>query len=242
VTSTPPEELAETLVELVDAMIDGAGMIDGADDFLDLLADRCVRLLEVPAVGLLLVDHGGRDRSVSASDEHARALGRLEEGPGPDCHRTGTPVPVPDLAETAARWPRFASVAGDGTGFRSAHAVPIRRPTTVIGALTLFSAVTGEPDDATVRVAKALADLTAIGLLQVQHVRRQEQLAAQLQHALTSRVAIEQAKGVTGARLGLSMDAAFTALRAYARSHNLRITELAGAIVDGSFDIAKLTP
>ena len=54
-----------------------------------------------------------------------------------------------------------------------------------------------------------------------------ELLAAQLQTALTSRVAIEQAKGVLSERRRVSVDEAFALLRGHARDHNLRLSDLA---------------
>jgi AmiR/NasT family two-component response regulator len=118
----------------------------------------------------------------------------------------------------------------------------MRRSAESIGALTLFGTAPGEQDKATDRIAQALADAATIGVLQARALRQQEDRTTQLQHALTSRVIIEQAKGVTGERLGLDMGAAFNALRQYARSHNLRIAELSASIVDGTFDTARLIP
>jgi transcriptional regulator with GAF, ATPase, and Fis domain len=235
VTSTPVEELAETFVELADAVVDEFEL----DHFLNLLADRCVRLLDVSAAGLSLVDEGGRTNAAGASDDRTMVLALLEDGPGPACCRSGAPVVVPDLARTALRWPEFTKTA-TAAGYAAAHAVPMRLRANVVGALTLFRAAPGEIDKVTDRVAQAMADLATIGLVQVRELRRQQDLAAQLQHALSSRIVIEQAKGVTGERLGLGMDAAFEALRRYARSHNLRIADLACAIVDGSFDTGQL--
>jgi transcriptional regulator with GAF, ATPase, and Fis domain len=235
VTSTPVEELAETLVEIADAAAGGRG----PEGFLDLLAVRCVRLLDVSAAVLLLVDHGDQARSTGASGDPARELALLEDSPGQACCEAGEPVVVPDLARTSLRWPEFTATA-TAAGFASAHTVPMRRRAEVIGALTLFRAEPGELDKVTDRIAQALADLATIGLLQARALHRQEGLAEQLQNALTSRVIIEQAKGVTGERLALDMDAAFNVLRGYARSRNLRITDLAGAVVDGSFDTSLL--
>jgi PAS domain S-box-containing protein len=54
----------------------------------------------------------------------------------------------------------------------------------------------------------------------------------QLERALLSRVAIEQAKGVLVGRHGVDATTAFDALRAAARSNNLRIQELARRTVE----------
>jgi len=235
VTTTPVEELAETFVELADAAADESG----SDDFLNMIADRCVRLLDVSAAGLSLVEDGSRARAVGASGEPARALALLDDSPGQDCQRTGAPVGVADLDATKLRWPGFAAGAA-AAGFAAVHAVPMRRRADVLGALTLFRTAPGTLDGVTARIAQALADVATIGLSQGRALRRQAELAAQLQHALTSRVVVEQAKGITGERLGLGMEEAFDLLRKYARSRNLRITELAGAVVDGSFDARSL--
>jgi AmiR/NasT family two-component response regulator len=53
----------------------------------------------------------------------------------------------------------------------------------------------------------------------------------QLEHALQSRVVIEQAKGMLMERYGLDPPAAFELLRNAARSHRLRIAALAERVV-----------
>jgi AmiR/NasT family two-component response regulator len=56
----------------------------------------------------------------------------------------------------------------------------------------------------------------------------------QLTHALNSRIVIEQAKGILAERTGLDMEQAFTRLRNHARSHNLRLVDVAQAVIDGT--------
>jgi len=230
VTSKPAEELAETLVELADTLSAGFDL----DDFLRLLANRCVRLLDVDAAGVFLIDHG-----VAASSERVALLElsaqRAEEGPARDCCRSGDPVLVPDLSLESRRWPTYVAEARR-SGFAASHTLPLRRREELIGALTLFRVERGELEKTDVRLAQAMADIATIGILGTRALRRQEKLAAQLQHALNSRVVIEQAKGVLAERLGLTMMAAFSALRTYARSHNTRVSELAVSIVDGKFN------
>ncbi len=56
--------------------------------------------------------------------------------------------------------------------------------------------------------------------------------AAQLQHALTSRIVIEQAKGMIAAREGISVGQAFARLRQHARQHSATLHEVARAVVE----------
>jgi hypothetical protein len=56
--------------------------------------------------------------------------------------------------------------------------------------------------------------------------------AEQLRHALTSRIVIEQAKGMIAAREGISIDQAFARLREQARRHNVLLHEVARAVVE----------
>lgn len=225
--------LSETFVELTDTMVAGFDVID----FLHLLTDRSVRLLDASAAGLLLADPRGELRVVAASSERARLLELFQlqndQGPCLDCFRTGQPVAVPDLSAETRRWPRFAATARD-TGFAAVQALPMRLRDQIIGALNLFRSRAGPFDPAGMRVGQALADVATISLLHERALRRSETLNEQLQTALNSRVIIEQAKGKLAERLHLDMDQAFTVLRHHARSRNQRLSDLARALIDGS--------
>jgi ANTAR domain len=54
----------------------------------------------------------------------------------------------------------------------------------------------------------------------------------QLETALQSRIVIEQAKGVLAERLGVDVDTAFGILRYAARSHRMKLHELAARVVN----------
>ncbi len=60
---------------------------------------------------------------------------------------------------------------------------------------------------------------------------------AQLEGALESRIAIEQAKGVLAERLGVDVDSAFAILRQASRHHRLNLRALARRVVE-----SKSTP
>ena len=63
---------------------------------------------------------------------------------------------------------------------------------------------------------------------------------AQLQEALTSRIIIEQAKGVLAERGSLGMDAAFDRLRGYSRRHNLKLSDVGQQIIESDLAAAVL--
>lgn len=63
----------------------------------------------------------------------------------------------------------------------------------------------------------------------------------QLEEALTSRVTIEQAKGVLAERLGLDMQSSFELLRRAARSNRMRIHDLAATVVSSPETPAQIT-
>jgi transcriptional regulator with GAF, ATPase, and Fis domain len=237
------ERLAAVFVELADTLVAGYDLME----FLRVLAERCVELLEVEAAGLLLADAGGVLRLVAASTEHARVLELFQvqedEGPCLDCYRTGQVVVVSDAgsAEAVARWPRFAPAAGYA-GFAGVHAIPMRLRDQVIGTLNLFAARPGGLEPAVARAARALVDVATIGILQERAVAERAVVAGQLQGALNSRVVIEQAKGILAERLQVSPDAAFQLLRRYARDGNHRLAELAGDVIRGTAPIAGAGP
>jgi transcriptional regulator with GAF, ATPase, and Fis domain len=222
----------DTLVELADTLIDDFDVID----FLQLLVDRCVELLDVDAAGLLLVDQHGQLQLIASSNEQVRLLELFQlqndQGPCLDAFSTGAGVSHADLTTAGARWPRFAAAATDA-GFRSVDAVPMRLRSDVIGALNLFGTRAGALDGTALRTARALVDVATIGLLQERAIRHREVLTQQLQTALNSRVVIEQAKGLIAERLRIDMDGAFAALRGYARGHNLKLSNVARAVIDG---------
>jgi GAF domain-containing protein len=229
--------LAEALVNLADTLVDDYDVID----LLNRLTEYCVRLLPFDAAGLVLSDQRGHLRVVSCSTEHARVveLFQLEadEGPCLDCLRTRLPVTVLDLSKPT-EWPRFARRAVS-EGFRCVYALPMRLRSETIGALNLFAAQPGPITRNDLRVARALADMATIGILQQQALRRADVLAEQLEGALNSRVIIEQAKGVLSGRSGLDLAQSFTLLRDHARNTNQRLSDLALAVT-GDDEVANL--
>jgi GAF domain-containing protein len=226
------ERLAETFVDLADTLVDEFDLVE----FLYTLVERCTELLDVTAVGLMLMDNQGRLRVMASTTEETRLLELFQlqnaQGPCLECSRSGQPVAENDLAAAQQRWPKFAPAAV-AAGFQSVQAVPMRLRAETIGALNLFHSRVGGLQESDVRIGQALVDVATIGLIQVDLSRRREILLAQLQTALDTRVLIEQAKGVLAERLRITPGEAFSSLRSHARAHNLRLTDLAHEVVEG---------
>lgn len=230
--------LARTFVELADALVADFDVVE----ILTRLTDRCVDVLGVGAAGIMLVAPDGELRVMASSSEAMRVLELFElqaqERPCLDCYCGGQPVVNQDLSASNRRWPRFASEAL--AGFRSVHALPMRLRGLVFGALNLFHVEPGEMSDVDVGAAQALADVATIAILQHRAALEAQLVNEQLHHALTSRIVIEQAKGIVAEREGLSMEHSFARLRHHARNHNLRLADVARDVIDGSVDASAL--
>ena len=235
---TPAERetaLAETFVTLADTLVADYDVVD----LLDSLVQASVDLLGASASGLLLIDQKGGLAVVASSSEEMRLLEifqlQADEGPCLECVRTGAVVTEDDLGAATGRWPQFAPAAS-AAGFASIVAVPLRLRDQTIGGLNMFMSAGHQLRAEDQRIAQALADVATIGVLQQRTTHRSSLLAEQLQTALNSRVAIEQAKGVLVERHGLTFDAAFAALRRFARDNNRKLSDVAVAVVRNDLD------
>ena len=233
--------LAKTMVELADNLVADFDLVES----LTLLADRCVEVLDVGAAGLMLVAPDGALRVMASSSEAMRVLELFElqsqEGPCLDCYHTGQPVLTQDLAEANSRWPRFAAEALTA-GFHSVQALPMRLRRSMLGALNLFHIEAGEMPQDDVDAAQALADIATIAIIQHRSTLDAQAVNEQLNRALNTRIVIEQAKGMLAEGNDLDMEQAFDTLRHHARSHNLRLADVARDLIDGTLTTTALDP
>lgn len=222
--------LAETFVEIADTLVADYDIVD----LLHTLVGRVTSILDAKDAGILLPNAFGTLEVVASTSERSHLIGLLqldaEEGPCVDAFNTGTIVAVEDIAATYALYPTFATDASS-VGYQSMYAIPMRLRDETIGSLNLFSDRTGPMSAEDTAVARSLADVATIGILQERAIREANITRDQLQHALNSRVLIEQAKGVLSQTENVGMDEAFVLLRNRARTSGRRLTVVAEEIV-----------
>ncbi|TFB90183.1 ANTAR domain-containing protein [Cryobacterium algoricola] len=231
VTQSREGQLVETFVTLADTLVVGYDVVD----LLQTLVERCALLFGASAVGIILSAGDGDFEVVASTNERTRLVEilQLRAGAGPcvECVMTGAAVAIPDLDVVAPKWPSFRAGALE-QGFLSMHAVPLHLRATTIGSLNLFWDRLGGLGAEDLRTVQALADTATIGILQERAIRESDIARAQLQHALNSRIVIEQAKGVIAFMHNVDMNEAFTMLRGHARNHSRPLVEVAAAVVD----------
>lgn len=205
------------------------------EDVLTGLVEASTRHTSATEGGIVLADAHGVLHVVASSSERAAEVEGAQlgtrQGPCLDCVRDGAAVEIADLETTTHEWPDFARIAED-RGFRAVHATPMRLRGRTLGSLCLFSPEPGPLSDPEAALVQTLADAATLAVLQQHVIGQGQQLSAQLQDALDSRVVIEQAKGALAHRLHITVDEAFTILRAQARTTGRRLRDVAADYMD----------
>jgi hypothetical protein len=223
-------KVINAFVHLSNELVDEYDIIDT----LTTLTTSCADLLDVASAGLLLADESGVLHLVASSSERTRDLElfqlQREQGPCLDCYHGGKIVVSAGLPDMKQQWPMF-SQAAELLGFESVHALPMRLREHALGAIGLFSEGVGHLNAADLALAQALVHVACVAIVNDKNASDRATINTQLQHALNSRVVLEQAKGVIAASGNLEMDVAFAVLRRYARDHGRRLSDVAEQVV-----------
>ena len=221
--------VARTVSELRAALPEADDLLVG----LLRVAEATRTVLEVDGAGLTLAHEDGPPRWVAATDAAMELLEQVQhdfgEGPYLEAYDQDRAVGVEDLRAAPART-RIDAVVGR-LHICGVLSVPVRLAGQPVGTLDVYST---EPRTWTAHELEAAGEFAAVaGELvhtAVELASRELELA-QLRQALTSRIWIEQAKGVLAASQGLEPEAAFQQLRARARASSRRLAELAREVV-----------
>jgi tryptophan 2,3-dioxygenase len=125
-------------------------------------------------------------------------------------------------------------------GYATSEPLPLCLRGKAIGSMNLFRVSAVGLSEQELMLGQALSDMATIGLLHEREHRGRQELCGQLQHALESRILIEQAKGMLAERAGLSLPDAFTAMRSYARGRGCDLASVAKGVLDGTLRTATL--
>lgn len=227
--------LVDTFLQVTDTLVTDFD----AHELLQTLVERCLELFDVEAAGVMLAERSGELGAVASSSREMEKLERLEieaaEGPSYDAFRESREVIVHDLAGTKGRWPSFLERASE-MGLSAAYGIPLRLREHTVGAFNLYQSESGwELQDDDLRVARGLAHAATIALVQDRLLEEAQVRADQLEQALSSRVIIEQAKGVLAESLALKPTEAFERLRHHARNNNRKLHDVASDVVEKGY-------
>jgi GAF domain-containing protein len=196
-------------------------------------------LLEVDSAGLMLLDADGHLQWVTIVNgpEASRAAWQdhIARGPAAMVLEGLHTVMVTDVAADPRWQPIREQLQTAGIG--AALSVPVMVAGAPIGVLDLYRGMPGAWDGGQVATAQTYAGMVSLLLSSMLSNAAADKLASQLQHALTSRVQVEQAKGVLMARNHWSEPVAWEWIRQTARSSRRTVVAVARELL-AEFDQA----
>lgn len=196
--------------------------------------------LSVSGAGVLVASGGQRRAVLGASDNRMHRLEQLQatfnEGPCMDAYRSGRFAGEPDLVNAQARWPVFgpgALAAGIGATF----SFPVHVGDVAFGALDCYRVRPGALTPTQISMGELSADIAADLILHAQMGAGVDAVVEQMMLGDRAAASVEQASGMTAARLGISIPRSLELLREHARVHHISLDEVATRVIDGRLQI-----
>jgi GAF domain-containing protein len=209
------------------------------NDVLYQLGDSAVEIMEADSAGVSLATPAERLEFVTATDQSLIDLEMVQqerqEGPCVVAFRTGEPVTVSDISELEL-WPEYRATAAR-TNLAAVLGMPLAVGGRRVGVINVYARKPREWSDTDLQAGGTLADIATAYIVRSGELSDAHDLTRDLQHALDSRVIIEQAKGVLSRHHAVSVDDAFVLLRSYSRRNNLKLREVAHAVVHERLDL-----
>jgi PAS domain-containing protein len=172
--------------------------------------------------------------AVSSSGQLAQAADGVQislgEGPCITAFEQRRTVVSSDL-RSDERWPRFAADPRT-RGIGGAIATPMVIGGELFGAVNVYGDLGDPPDGRLVEAAELLGAAVAAVLYELTVRHDLELTAADMERALSSRAAIDQAKGMVMADRGCTADEAFEHLVELSSTQHVKLRDLARQIVD----------
>jgi GAF domain-containing protein len=185
------------------------------------------------ACGMALRQRGRPEPVAACSDRLASEADRVQyqaqDGPALHVLRHARPVSVRDTASDQ-RWPRFCRQAAS-LGIRSCYAVPLVADGEPAGALVLYARRPGAFGPERASKAERFGRHASGALTLALRLSSCADQNDQLRSSIMSRAIIDQALGVIMATERCPQDRAFALLRSISQNTNVKLRDLAAAIV-----------
>ena len=221
----PGTDGTDNLTELQKALLG----TETLEQFLQELATVAARLVNDGVSCGMTMRSNGRPATVACSDPLASEVDevqyRLDDGPCLHAMRSGDRGTIDDTGERE-QWPRFEAAA-QARGIRSCLALPLVADGKPVGALNLYARGAAAFGPAQVRCAENASGTLSLML----RLASYSELTDQLRSSLTSRAVIYQALGVIMAQDRCTQATAFEMLRAASQKSNVKLRDIASAIV-----------
>jgi GAF domain-containing protein len=225
------DDTSPDLAELQNALL-GSNSIE---EFLHELAVLAARLVRSGLSCGMTIGPRGRPVTMACSDPEAARVDKvqyeLNDGPCLHAIRSARLVRIDDMAGQQ-RWPRFEKMAV-AHGIRSCLALPLVTEGKSVGALSLYAREAAAFGSTEVLRAQTFAKNASGAVALALRLASYAALTEQLRSSLASRTVIDQALGVIMAQERCSQARAFAILRAASQNTNVKLRDIASAIVTG---------
>jgi GAF domain-containing protein len=203
------------------------------------LSEHVAAALDARGAGVSVADKSEELRFLTATSQTIVAIEEVQEkyqeGPCVEAFSSQEPKAISDL-EDETEWEPYRARAKE-IGLRSVVGYPLSYDGRRLGALNLYDDKPREWTEEELEDIGVFSDMATAYLIRESQLAETTRIAEQLQNALSSRVVIEQAKGVLSVKHQITVDEAFDRLRKHARSKNLSLRNLAQEAVDGEFTL-----
>jgi hypothetical protein len=201
------------------------------------ICQLCVDTLGISGAGIAIVTAAGHRGVVCATNDASAQIEQLQlslgEGPCVDAATTGSPVLIPDLAQSpdvgVERWPAFMEGAATA-GVKAVFALPLRVGAIGVGVMDLYRDQPGELGGHELPAALMAADAAALAVLYL-NIDGDDAFSEDEDSRSSYQLQVHQATGMVMAQLDVSIDEAFLALRARAFSDGRPLSDLATDVV-----------
>jgi GAF domain-containing protein len=204
------------------------------DTVMDTVAGLMKRTVPGAAEVSVTIVERGQAKTVAFTGQLAKDLDerQYERGYGPclACVEGNQPIVINDMVRDA-RWRHWALDATErGAGSSLSIPVPVQRE--VMAALNIYSTEQHAFDPDSIELATTFGAYAGVALANMHLYQAQGQVAEQLQKAMQSRAAIEQAKGILMGQRRCTAEDAFDLLIKISQDTNRKLRDVAQVLVD----------